>query len=414
MLNEVICYNKLMNTKKIIITSLIALFFSGNVALAASATQQNLGKILIQTESYNRAWYVYPKDQKKYYFKDGAMAYDLIKSQTRLVYQAGLDRISSTDPKKTNLPTFQKFKGYFLKTEAGSSVFWYVNPNDKLRYKVTDAASAAKLMSDLGSKIKNSELKNIAMNGSQIAFDQIFNDAAYVKYDGKTFSHSYYADKILPLASLTKLMTALVLLDQKINWDKKITITADEINYPKTVVGDDATSEISCAAGDQMTFRDLWTAMLLASSNQAAVTLVDSTGISREQFVNLMNEKAKSLGLKKTIFYDVTGLNADNVTTPKEMAKIAFAAFSNPKVAENSVINGYTISALDSSHNAKTISIANRNYSLMKNFQPSAAKVGFLVEAQRTVAIQKDGNIIVVMHALSMNQRNKIITTLLK
>ena len=207
-------------------------------------------------------------------------------------------------------------------------------------------------------------------------------------------------------------MTALVLLDQKIDWDKKIIITDDEINYPKTLVGDDATSEIGCVSGDEMTFSDWWVAMLLSSSNQAAITLVDSTGISRDAFVKLMNDKAKQMGLKKTIFYDVTGLNADNVTTPQEMAKIAYTAFANSKIAENSVLPEYAISAIDAAGNAKNITIDNRNYSLMQ-FNPSGAKVGYLAEAQRTVAIKKGGNIIVVMHALSMNQRNNIITKLI-
>lgn len=401
-----------MKNKKIAIIILLSLFCSNIFWInGVSAATNNAGKILIQTESYNRAWYFYPKDQKRYYLKNGEMAYALIKSLSRLVYTSGLERISQTDSKKTSTIAFKSFSGYFLKTD-NSGVFWYVNPNDKLRYKVSDVESAQELISDLGVKVKNSELKKIGMNSTQVAFDQIFNSVSYVKYNGKKFTNSYYADKILPLASLTKLMTALVLLDQNIDLDKKITITAEEINYPKTIVGDDATSEIDCAIGDKITSSDLWIAMLLASSNQATVALVDSTGVSHEEFVKLMNAKAKKLGLKKTIFYDVTGLEADNVTTAKEMAKIAYAAFAVPKIAENSVLTKYTISATDASGNVKSIPIANRNYSLMK-FNPSGAKVGYLVEAQRTVVIKQGSSVIVVMHALSMDQRNNTIKKLI-
>ena len=66
--------------------------------------------------------------------------------------------------------------------------------------------------------------------------------------------------------------------------------------------GDDPTSEVALAAGDTMTIFDLWIAMLVSSSNQAAVALADNSGLSRTEFVQKMNTKSAELGLIKTKF----------------------------------------------------------------------------------------------------------------
>jgi serine-type D-Ala-D-Ala endopeptidase (penicillin-binding protein 7) len=215
------------------------------------------------------------------------------------------------------------------------------------------------------------------------------------------------------LASMTKIITAMVLMDLEPDWNKIITIKKSHLDYPKLYVGNDTTSEVNLAVGDVMTFYDLWSAMLVASSNQGTAALVDSTGLTVAEFVELMNEKTKSLGLKKTKFYDVAGLNAHNVTTPKEMAKLAYAAFSIPEIAQASQNRTYIIKATTVDGVPKEIRVVDRNFSLW-NFGAESAKTGYLVEAQRTVATKKGNNIVVIMHALSMAQRNEILGKLLK
>lgn len=306
----------------------------------------------------------------------------------------------------------EALKGRILLQVEKNGEAWYVNPVDGLRYYLQNGEAAYELMREFSLGISNENLATIPMNTKQIVHDTCFNDVAHVKYDGKTFSGEYNADQILPLASLSKLMTALVLLDLDPDWNKIITITADQIKYPTLYVGNDTTSEIDLAVGDTMTINDLWIAMLVASSNQAAATLVDTTGLTRSEFVSLMNKKAQELGLTKTVFYDVAGLDSHNVTTAKEMARIAHEAFSKPEIVTAGENKNYTINATSATGQAKQIKVLDRNYSLGK-FNPEASKTGFLVEAQRTVAIKKDGQIIVVMHALSMSQRNSAIEKLL-
>jgi D-alanyl-D-alanine carboxypeptidase len=235
----------------------------------------------------------------------------------------------------------------------------------------------------------------------------------YVKYtDGKVVASSQ-ADKQLPPASMTKLMTALVILDHKPDWGQKVVITQEYLDYPKLWVGKDKTSEIDLHVGDTVTIYDLWIAMLVASSNQSARALVDAIGMSHTDFVAEMNAKAKTLGLKKTVFKDVAGLSVDTLTTAREMAVIAHEAFWNSYIVRGSAVSTYRIIARDSNGQPRTIPVTDRNYSLQQ-FAPDAAKVGYLVEAQRTVSLKKGNTVVVVMYARSNVERNKIITSLLR
>lgn len=370
------------------------------------------GRILLQVESYGRAWYVDPVTLERYYLKDGYTAYEIMRSMSLGITNADLAKIPTAKGQRADTKLVNRLKGRILLQVEKNGEAWYVNPTDGLRYYLQNGEVAYELMRKFALGISNENLKTIAVNKKQIIHDTCFDDVAHVKYDGKTFAGEYHAEQILPLASLTKLMTALVLLDLNPDWQQTVTITSDHIKYPTLYVGTDATSEVDLAAGDVMTFNDLWIAMLVASSNQAAAALVDSTGLTRSSFIDLMNHKAAEFQLTKTVFYDVAGLDSHNVTTAKEMAKIAYQAFLKPAIIEAGENKSYTINATSAANQPKQIKILDRNYSLGK-YQPTASKTGFLVEAQRTVALKKNGEVIVVMHALSMNQRNSAIEKLL-
>ena len=400
--------------KKIIVTFILTFLILPNTA---SASEVNLakdlsGRILLQVESYGRAWYIDPVTLERYYLKDGYTAYEIMRGMSLGITNADLAKIPTAKGQKADAKLVNRLKGRILLQVEKNGEAWYVNPADGLRYYLQNGEVAYELMRKFALGINNKNLQTIPMNTKQLVHDTCFDDFAHVKYNGKTFTGEYHANQILPLASLTKLMTALVLLDLNPNWQQAVTITADQIKYPTLYVGTDATSEVDLAAGDTMTFNDLWIAMLIASSNQAAAALVDSTGLTRSAFIDLMNNKAVELGLTKTVFYDVAGLDSHNVTTAKEMAKIAYEAFLKPEIIEAGENKSYIISANTSTNQPKQIKVLDRNYSLGK-YQPTASKTGFLVEAQRTVSLKKDGEVIVIMHALSMNQRNLAIEKLL-
>ena len=382
-------------------------------AASPDLSQKLAGKILLQVESYGRAWYVHPVEQTRYYLKDGASAYDIMRKYSLGISDKDLAKIKTASGQSYDYKLTERLKGYILLQVESHGEAWYVHPDTGIRYYLKDGPAAYDIMRELSLGISNSDLDQIPVSDKQIVSSYSFDDVAYARYENGVFQEGYFEDKILPIASLSKLMTALVLLDLEPNWNKKLTITSAQINYPKEYVGEDKTSEVNIVAGQTVSFYDLWVAMLLASSNQSAVALAESTGLSRVEFVDKMNAKAKELGLEKTIFYDIAGLDASNVSTAKEMALIAQEAFSKSEIVEASAKGQYTIYADNTDGTESEIAVVNRNYSLMA-YGLEAAKTGFLIEAQRTAVFKKGDQIFSILHARSMPERNEVVEKLLK
>lgn len=398
----------------IIIFVLLSFFISSQELKAANLNfaQKSKGQFFLQVESYGRIWYVNPKDGQRYYFKLGPQAFETAIGLGTKIAQKDLAKIPQKKGDRVDKKIVERLKGYFLISSDVKNQFWYINPSDGLKYSFKNSTELDSLIKKFAVGAKNKQIKLVPMNKTQLVFDTTFNDVAYVRYNGVSFDRGYNADIILPPASMTKLMTALVLIDLNFDFNQVISINQSQIGYPQIYAGDDKTSEINFALGDQVSAKDLFVAMLVASSNQAAITLADATGLTRLEFVDSMNKKAKELGLKKTIFYDASGLDPHNVTTAKEMAIIANDAFDNQKIANTSITREYTIKALDKLNQEKLIPVINRNNSILQ-YNPDGVKTGYLVEAQRTVSIKKGDKIVVVMHALSSSQKNSVIKKLL-
>lgn len=400
---------------KILLVIIISQFIWPLPTMAASPdlSQKLAGKILLQVESYGRAWYVHPVEQTRYYLKDGVSAYDIMREHSLGISNKDLAKIKTASGQAYDYKLTQRLKGYILLQVESHGEAWYVHPDTGIRYYLKDGRAAYNIMRELSLGITNSDLDQIPVSENQIVSSYSFDDVAYARYEDGVFQEGYFEDKILPIASLSKLMTALVLLDLEPDWDKTVTISAAHINYPKEYVGEDKTSEVDIVEGQRVSFYDLWVAMLLASSNQSAVALAESTGLSRTDFVAQMNAKAKDLGLTKTIFYDIAGLDSNNVSTAKEMALIAQEAFSKAAIVEASAKGQYTIYANNPDGTESEIAVVNRNYSLMA-YGLEAAKTGFLIEAQRTAVFKKGDQIFSILHARSMPERNEVVEKLLK
>ena len=145
----------------------------------------------------------------------------------------------------------------------------------------------------------------------------------------KDILFSKEADKQLPVASITKLMTALVFLDTEPDLNNLYQIKTED----RRVGG-----RIYIYTGEKIKIKDLLYLSLTASANTATISLVNSTGLSQDEFISRMNRKAADLGLKNTFFYDPTGLDDFNVSTAREIAKLANVAFSN-KIIGNAILN---------------------------------------------------------------------------
>ncbi len=125
-----------------------------------------------------------------------------------------------------------------------------------------------------------------------------------------------------PMASITKLMTALVLLEHNL-----------DATIPRAIVHDDL-ADSHVYPDETYTVDQLWNAMIVASSNKAAMTLVDATNWSRIAFIERMNQKAVELGMVDTYFVEPTGLDERNVSTGSDLAILLNEAMKHEEITE--------------------------------------------------------------------------------
>lgn len=142
------------------------------------------------------------------------------------------------------------------------------------------------------------------------------------------------ADTIRPIASLTKLMTALVAFDAKMDLNKKIVIVAAD---QKPAEGN------ILKIGDSLTIRDLFLAALVVSGNDAARALARATGLPAEEFASRMNIKARELGMKHSHFVEPTGLDARNVSTARDLTRLLSTLQENEIIREAAQTKNYRL-----------------------------------------------------------------------
>jgi D-alanyl-D-alanine carboxypeptidase (penicillin-binding protein 5/6) len=129
-----------------------------------------------------------------------------------------------------------------------------------------------------------------------------------------------------PIASLTKVMTALIVLD-RLALDEVVVVS------PDAVFEDDdfgASSTLGLRAGERRTVRELLDALMLQSANDAAVALAIEVSGSQQRFVELMNGRAHSLGLRDTVFFSPNGLDDRGRSTARDLLALTRAAASQP------------------------------------------------------------------------------------
>lgn len=135
------------------------------------------------------------------------------------------------------------------------------------------------------------------------------------------------ADDVTPIASLTKLMTAMVTLDAKLPMDEAIAIDTDDFDYLKG-------SKSRLRIGATLSRKEMLRLALMASENRAAAALARTYPGGTEAFVHAMNAKARDLGMTRTSYADPTGLSARNVSTANDLATLVAAAAEYPEIRE--------------------------------------------------------------------------------
>jgi D-alanyl-D-alanine endopeptidase (penicillin-binding protein 7) len=184
-----------------------------------------------------------------------------------------------------------------------------------------------------------------------------------------------------PIASVTKLMTAMVVLDAELNLDEIITISDEDKDYLKGT-----SSRLS--VGTQLSRDELLHLALIASENRAASALATSYPGGKAKFISDMNIKAMSLGMMNTRFKDSTGLNSDNVSTAEDLAKMVSAAYSYGLIREITTTGSYDVFL--PSHRGPT-HFNNTNLLVRNNnseWEIGLSKTGYISEAGRCLVMQ--------------------------
>lgn len=180
------------------------------------------------------------------------------------------------------------------------------------------------------------------------------------------------ADKVRPIASLTKLMTAMVVLDARLPMNEVLTITNDDVDRLRH-------SRSRLPVGTKLTRHDMLQLTLAASENRAASALARTYPGSTKAFIKEMNNTARRLGLKNTHFVDSSGLHDENVSTAADLVKLTIAANEYSQISAMST-NG-TDYVVDQRHNRK-IEFRNTNALVRdKEWDVNLSKTGYIMSA---------------------------------
>lgn len=188
-------------------------------------------------------------------------------------------------------------------------------------------------------------------------------------------------DTVVPIASITKLMTALVVLDdvKKSGLDKWIAVDISQTPVMKKVFS-------RVKIGSQLQRRDMLLLALMASENRAAATLAHSYSGGYTAFIKAMNSKAKALGMSNSHFEEPTGLSPNNVSTPRDLARLIQAAAHVPLIAEFSTQSKKDLHFRSPS---QVQSFVNTNPLVRANtWAIDASKTGFTNQAGRCLVLQ--------------------------
>lgn len=182
---------------------------------------------------------------------------------------------------------------------------------------------------------------------------------------------------VLPIASLTKLMTGLLISEAGLPLDEKIVITQDDVDTEKG-------TRSRLKVGTELTRGELLHLALMSSENRAAHALGRTYPGGLERFVSLMNARARSLGMNDTRYVEPTGLSSQNQSSAKDLATLVAAAYHDARLRELTTSPGYEVEV-----GSRTLRFNNTNR-LVKNpsWDIGLQKTGYISEAGQCLVMQ--------------------------
>lgn len=213
------------------------------------------------------------------------------------------------------------------------------------------------------------------------------------------------SDKQTQIASLTKIMTAIVALEKIPDLEKEVTITEEVFK------GIEEYSVVGFKVGNKVTIKDLLYGVMLPSGADAVNALAMATSGNINEFVKLMNEKAKELNLKNTHFDNPVGMDSkDNYSSAHDIAELLKYCLKNPTFKEIFTSRTYTISSINKEIKSTLIGYS-RSYGL-DTTDITGAKSGFTDGAglclASTATIDDVNYLLVTMKANTKNRSNAI------
>ncbi|HVQ61015.1 MAG TPA: serine hydrolase [Burkholderiales bacterium] len=185
------------------------------------------------------------------------------------------------------------------------------------------------------------------------------------------------AESKLPIASLTKLMTAIVTLDAELDPDESVTVTKADVDRLRG-------SHSRVQVGTTLTRDEMLHLALMASENRAASAIANSYPGGRDSCVLAMNLKAQLLGMSGTRFEDGTGLSGRNVSTAQDLAKLVQAAHAYPKIRDFTTSTSYQVKV-----GRRMMRFGNtNNLTRSSQWEIGLSKTGYIAEAGRCLVMQ--------------------------
>lgn len=204
---------------------------------------------------------------------------------------------------------------------------------------------------------------------SSVAYvvDQDTNEVLLSKNDGA----------VLPIASITKLMTGVLISESNLSLEEPITITEDEIDTEKG-------SHSRLAVGTTLTRGELLQLALMSSENRAAHALGRTYPGGLENFVNLMNAKASAIGMRDTRYAEPTGLSSRNQSSAKDLATLVNYAYNDPLLRQLTTSNSYSVEV-----GSRKMEFRTTNHLVSSpNWEIGLQKTGYISEAGQCLVMQ--------------------------
>lgn len=250
-------------------------------------------------------------------------------------------------------------------------------------------------------RVKRSRKPIPTMEASPIGHKLLLKSATALIIDQRD-GHVLYSKNIgatMPIASITKLMTAMVTLDARLPLSEEITITSDDIDRLRN-------TSSRLRVGASLSRRELLQLALMSSENRAAAALARTYPGGLEAFLEAANLKAKTLGMDRTVLVDGTGLNSQNVATAEDLAKMVSAAYDYPLIRNITTSSSYMLSS------AKSRKLEFRNTNMLvknRNWTIGISKTGYLNEAGHCLVMQAQianrPTIIVLLDSMGKHSR---------